>query len=157
MTDLREQLEALSAEATQGEWVRQKTCADTYIGPKKWGFDSLAFVVASFETHQGVKDEARDRNLANAGLIAALVNAWRDGAIVTRSEMEEAVAAAQAHERLLASARQAAAVAKEREIKEDALRVLDIAAHHDGFVYPKHRMRAEEVLERARSEQKEGE
>lgn len=46
------------------------------------------------------------------------------------------------------------AMTKEREIKEDALRVLDIAAHHGGFVYPKHRMRAEEVLERARSEQK---
>ena len=89
---LKERLEALSAGATQGEWFRQKTYTDTYIGPKKWGIDSLAFVVASFETHQGVKDEARDRNLDNAGLIVTLVNAYRSGDLITRQELDEAVA-----------------------------------------------------------------
>lgn len=97
--DLRERLEALSAGATQGEWWRQKTYSDTFIGTKKRYIDSLAFVVASFETHQGIKDEARDRNLDNAGLIVSLVNAFRSGDLVTRSEMEEAVAEAVAKER----------------------------------------------------------
>ncbi len=180
--DLRERLEALSEEASSGPWDN----TGTHGKPTDFGvYAPQGRSICSTGGFADGKDITYRQNVANAQFIAAVSNAFRSGDLVTRSEMEEAVAKAVAGEREAClnaveecaytpdndieeafvegvsaseeAIRALRAEEKEREIKEDALRVLDIAVHHGGFVYPKHRMRAEEVLERSRSEQKEGE
>lgn len=76
--DLRERLEALSAGATQGEW-RNVEAHPAYIRA-----DAGLTI-----TGNGYR---RSDAALNAKLCMTLVNAFRSGDLVTRSEMEEAVA-----------------------------------------------------------------
>ena len=96
---LKERLDALSEKATPGPWITDKTFSNTYIGPMKANIRSLSYVVAFFETHPGITDGKRGQNEANANFIRKVVNAFRSGDLVTKEELEAAVAKAVAKER----------------------------------------------------------
>ena len=83
--DLKERLEALSAGATQGTWAWKETskidCG--YVGEDDWP------TVLHGAYHEGAVDECD----ADGLLCSTLVNAFRSGDLITRQELDEAVAA----------------------------------------------------------------
>lgn len=152
--DLRERLEALSATATQGLWGA--TFDEAYnIRDIKRG------IIAQMRFLKGVGGLGgrRDTNEVaySANFIVALVNAFRSGDLVTRSELEEAVAKAVAEER--------EAIAKLHDEELEAL-VEESGSYDPSTGQTEFPEWVEDRLEwhedyaakvRARSEQKEGE
>lgn len=98
--DLRQRLEALSASATPGPWFVTElpwfNSADGIVAGSPDG--NICAPVADFENmgagyeyhHQGSTFSIGDKYDARADtqFVVELINAWRDGTIVTRSEME---------------------------------------------------------------------
>jgi hypothetical protein len=71
MSDIVEQIKVDREAGTPGAWsVDRIVNGNTYVGTMKAERKSLERVVASFETHAGVKDAAAQRNLADARRIA---------------------------------------------------------------------------------------
>lgn len=175
--DLREKLEALSAGACESEWgqyspsygpwkeqARQDRCAkwDTSHHVSRMGTDKKPIRVAEL------------RHADTAAFVETLVNAFRSGDLVTRSEMEEAVTETYAmfcdaydadvrgtelfQEELEAEVSKAVAkaVAKEREaMAGDTVKLLQ--QWFVKGVATEKMQDAPFVAARARSEQKEGE
>ena len=113
-SDLRERLEALSAGATQGEWTALNMVHEDGrpMTPQELGeYVKNAVQMSDEERFLFVSgnQDGKDVDIchvgngpkgpANARLIEVLVNAFRSGHLVTRTEMEEAVAKAVAAER----------------------------------------------------------
>lgn len=100
--DLRQRLEALSAKATQGEWfldpTEECTCSGTGDHPPVYEQDYCAQILTDDPSLSDNKLLSAHENadavvtIEDAALICALVNRFRSGDLVTRSEMEEAVA-----------------------------------------------------------------
>lgn len=128
--ELRERLEALSAGATQGEW-RNVEAHPAYIRA-----DAGLTI-----TGNGYR---RSDAALNAKLCMTLVNAFRSGDLVTRQEMEEAVAKAVAEEREACA-----------ELCEERAEVLDDMGIEMECCVGTANNCADDI--RARSEQKEGE
>lgn len=110
--DLRERLEALSAGASAGKWKCTSFQSGTVsILMRDWHDGGLTqnlnptygYMGASMSAYNigRFRDEAEisAEKQANGHLITDLVNAFRSGDLVTRQEMDEAVAKAVAEER----------------------------------------------------------
>ena len=94
--DLKQRLEALSAEATCGPWDN----SGVHGRPTDFGvYAPHGRSIRSTGGFADGKDITYRQNVANAQFIAAVSNAFRSGDLVTRTEMEEAVAKAKAEER----------------------------------------------------------
>lgn len=87
--DLRQRLDALSAEATSGPWDN----SGPHSQPADFGvYAPQGRSICSTGGFADGKDITYRQNVANAKFIAAVSNAFRSGDLVTRSELVEAVA-----------------------------------------------------------------
>ena len=88
--ELKERLEALSAEATSGPWDN----TGTHGKPTDFGvYAPQGRSICSTGGFADGKDITYRQNVANAQFIAAVSNAFRSGDLITRQELDEAVAA----------------------------------------------------------------
>lgn len=168
--DLRQRLEALSAEACAGPWEYRPYKHDDWgmirgsleayqglatshegIGPPVAKSNASWSELDKFNVH---RENDTDPMQPNGHFIVSLVNAFRSGDLVTLSEMEEAVAKAVAEEREACAALcDSAAESRLRQIKESDSSYIQNERWRCGK--QQSQILADAI--RARSEQKEGE